>query len=209
MFSLKRFFGKDERFYDLLETSAAEAHHSAHTLVDILQSGPDAAKVAELAEHKRADKKIRDELIEALCRTFITPLEREDIEALSNALYKIPKTVDKFAKHWVVASKVLPADYFLAQSRILDRCTEIVEEMVKGLRRTPKVERMRELNKELQQLEGEADKARIALMVDLYNGNTDPIRVLQMRELAELLERPIDRCRDTGNVVFTITLKYT
>ena len=47
---------------------------------------------------RRKEKLLAQDLTEYLCKTFVTPLEREDIEALSNALYKIPKTVEKFAE---------------------------------------------------------------------------------------------------------------
>src|SRR5689334_17376190 len=96
---LKRFFGRDDKFYDLLEASADEAKNSAHLLRELLPKLPvnqfAQEAIQTLAESRRKHKKISQEITQQLCKTFITPLEREDIEALSSSLSKIPKTVEK------------------------------------------------------------------------------------------------------------------
>src|ERR1700722_2765360 len=92
----KKILGRDEKFFDLLEASASEAHVSAERLKDFLtrtQSVLSVDSLHELTLSRRKDKEITKEITRELFRTFVTPLEREDIEALSNSLYKIPKTV--------------------------------------------------------------------------------------------------------------------
>jgi uncharacterized protein Yka (UPF0111/DUF47 family) len=91
MFSLQKLFGKDDKFFTLMEGSAEEARASIHSLVKLLQTPAPKRSLAEFIEIRRKDKRITKELTEHLCKTFVTPLEREDIEALSEALYKIPK----------------------------------------------------------------------------------------------------------------------
>ena len=61
----------------------------------------------ELILARRKDKKITEKINEELCRTFVTELEREDIEALSIALYKIPKTVEKIAERFIICATKL------------------------------------------------------------------------------------------------------
>src|SRR6266478_1574929 len=98
MFSLRKFFGHDEKFFDLLEASAEQADSSVHHLVALLgklEHHDSPASLDEFVHSRRKDKEITQELTEQLCKTFITPLEREDIQALAAALYKIPKTVEK------------------------------------------------------------------------------------------------------------------
>src|SRR5438477_2284477 len=98
MISLKRLLGQDDKFYDLLESSADEAKNSAALLVKVLPSiTAERAEesVADLAQTRRRHKRITMEITKQLCRNFVTPLEREDIEALSSALYKIPKNIEK------------------------------------------------------------------------------------------------------------------
>jgi uncharacterized protein Yka (UPF0111/DUF47 family) len=71
------------------------------------------------------------------------------------------------------------------------------------------LEKMKEHNAKLQQVEGDADKLVLALLKDLYQGNHDPVRVIMLRDLYDLLEKVVDRCRDAGNVLSHIVLKYT
>jgi uncharacterized protein Yka (UPF0111/DUF47 family) len=68
---------------------------------------------------------------------------------------------------------------------------------------------MKEMNARLQHIEGEADKLIMELLKDLYSGQHDPLRVIMLRDLYDLLEKVVDRCRDAGNVLSHIVLKYT
>jgi uncharacterized protein Yka (UPF0111/DUF47 family) len=79
--------------------------------------------------------------------------------------------------------------------------------MVKSLRRGVNLDETKELNGRLQQVEGEADAAIMALYKDLFSGKYDPIKVIVLKDLYELLEKVIDRCRDAGNVISHIVLK--
>ena len=101
MLSLKKLFGKDEKFYDLLEASAEQALTSTQLLASYLQrsqSFTSANDLDEFIQSRRKDKRITQQITEELCKTFVTPLEREDIEALSLALYRIPKIVEKLVE---------------------------------------------------------------------------------------------------------------
>src|SRR5690349_4165082 len=99
MSALQRIFGRDTKFYDLLEAGAAAAAQSASILVGLLPklSGNSACVdvLTELALARRKHKRISQDTTEELCKNFVTPLEREDIEELSTALFKISKTVEK------------------------------------------------------------------------------------------------------------------
>jgi uncharacterized protein Yka (UPF0111/DUF47 family) len=209
MFSLQRLIGRGEIFFDLLEASADEARQSARALFDLLKS-PDKQRVLdEFIIRRRQEKKIKEEITERLCTTFVTPLEREDIESLSNSLYKIPKTIEKFSERLMASRPHLQKTDFMRQAELLDQTTDVLCQMVKHLRSHPKVDIIKERNDRLQFYEGEADKLVLELLRDLYNGNYDPIQVIVLRDLYELLEKVIDRCRDAGNVVFQIVLKYS
>ena len=102
MISLQKLFGKNDIFYDLLEASAEEALHSVQALGKLIAQPAAAQSLDELILTRRKDKKITEQINEELCRTFVTELEREDIEALSNVLYKIPKTVEKIAERVII-----------------------------------------------------------------------------------------------------------
>jgi uncharacterized protein Yka (UPF0111/DUF47 family) len=137
----------------------------------------------------------------------VTALEREDIEALSIALYKIPKTIEKFGERSLLAPEQVRGVNFSHQIGLLEKATNTVLEMVKSLRRGANLDEIKQFNDKLQQAEGEADSAIMALYKDLFNGNHDPLKVIVLKDLYELLEKVVDRCRDAGNVISHIVLK--
>ncbi|MFM7803783.1 MAG: DUF47 domain-containing protein, partial [Verrucomicrobiota bacterium] len=71
----------------------------------------------------------------------------------------------------------------------------------------PDLPRMKERNDKLQYLEGEADKHMVELIRALYQADHDPVTVVALKDLYDLLEKVIDRCRDAGNVIVQIVLK--
>jgi uncharacterized protein Yka (UPF0111/DUF47 family) len=207
MFSLQRLLGKEDLFFDLLEASAQEAHNSVQTLVKLSNDLDKPHALAEFAAARRKDKQITKKISEAVYTTFVTALEREDIEALSNALYKIPKTIEKFGERSLLAPQQVAGVNFSQQITLLEKATNTVLEMVKSLRRGVNLEEIKELNDKLQQVEGEADSAIMDLYKDLFSGRHDPIKVIVLKDLYELLEKVVDRCRDAGNVISHIVLK--
>jgi uncharacterized protein Yka (UPF0111/DUF47 family) len=212
MISIGRFLGHDEKFYDLLEASAKQADTSVHHLVDLLariDNKDSFGDLAAFAQSRREDKRITQELTEQLSKTFVTPLEREDIQALASALYKIPKTVEKIGERMLICPQDLPKLSFAKQVQLLDQAAEAVLAMVKQLRKGMDIRTAREMNAKLQTIEGDADELELQLLRDLYQGNYDAKHIIFLRDLYELLERVIDRCRDAGNIVLQTVLKYS
>ena len=205
--TLRKFLGQDEKFYDLLEGSAAEAQNSVLLLVQMLKRAPEEPVLDEFIQARRKEKRIKEQLTEELCRTFVTPLDREDIEALANALYKIPKVAEKFGEKYVLCRAHLQAVSFARQAELLEQSVGTVVQMVGHLRAHTHLEKVKEENDRLHLLEGQADKLMLELVRDLYSGKHDALKVVILLDLYETLERIVDRCRDAGNVVFEIVLK--
>ncbi len=161
----------------------------------------------DFIQARRKEKQIREQIREGLYKTFVTALEREDIENLSHALYRIPKTVEKFGERLLLTPRHAEGADFSKQVNLLAQATDTVLAMVQSLRRGANVEQIMALNDKMQYLEGEADKAVMELVRDLFNSQTDPLKVIVLKDLYELLEKVIDRCRDVGNVISQIVLK--
>jgi uncharacterized protein Yka (UPF0111/DUF47 family) len=212
MISIRKFLGHDEKFYDLLEASAQQADTSVHHLVDLLvqleRGGDSPQDMAAFAQSRREDKRITQELTEALSKTFVTPLEREDIQALASALYKIPKTVEKIGERILISPQDLHGRSFRKQVELLDQAAETVLAMVKQLRKGPDIRSTREMNARLQTIEGDADKLELELLHDLFHGDYSAKHIIFLRDLYDLLEKVVDRCRDAGNIILQVVLKY-
>lgn len=207
MISLQRFFGKEDKFFDLLDASAREASASITALVGFLKNPSEKRTLDDFIVSRRNEKRIYAEISEALCRTFVTALEREDIEALSLALYKIPKTVEKVGERLLLAPQFLSGVDLTRQVYMLEKATGIIVEMIKELRKGIDMERIQKLNDQLHVVEGEADKYILEEFRKLYANPGEPVKLIFLKDIFELIEKVIDRCRDAGNVVSHIVLK--
>lgn len=210
---LQRLLGRDYHFYDLLEASAAEALNSASLLGKMLPKlGDDRAfqeSMGALAESRRRQKRISQEITQQICKTFVTPLEREDIEALSNSLSRVPKTVDKIAGRLLICPLRDHAEAVAKLAGMLECAIGTVSSMIRELRNKVHVEKIQNEYANLQAIEGEADKLLIIVLRELFCGDAPAKEAIFLKDIFELLERAIDRCRDAGNVVFEVVLKYS
>ncbi len=206
MFSLQTMFGQGHQFYALLEDAAVAAHDSTKALHVMLkgserQPALDAFKLARQRERDASDK-----ISQALVDSFITPIEREDIEALGSALYKIPKQVEKFADRYSLALQHLEHIDFAPRAAMLEEASAVVVDMVRLLPGM-KLEPMKALGDKLRSLENEADRLMLELYRDIYSGRLDPLQMFLLKEFFEILEKAIDRCREAGVVTYDIVLK--
>jgi uncharacterized protein Yka (UPF0111/DUF47 family) len=209
MISLQKFFGKTDVFYDLLEASAVEAQNSVLALKTLISQSPESRSLDALILSRRKDKQITERIDEALCRTFVSDLEREDVEALANAIYKIPKTIEKIAERIVIAPDRVKGVDFTKHLKMMQDSTDTVVNIVQELRKNLDLERVKDLNAKLQFIEGEADNLVLEMLADLYTGKYEPVSVIYLKDLYDLMEKVYDRCRDAGNVVSHIVLKYS
>jgi uncharacterized protein len=207
MFSLQKLLGKEDKFFSLLEASAEEARASVQTLVKLSKNLASPGPAHDLAYARRKDRQITQEITEAVYTTFITAIEREDIQALADALYKIPKTVEKFTERALVAPRFVQGIDFSTQLGLLQQATDLLPKLLKSLRTGIDLPTVKDLTDKLQSIESSADKHMLVLYKDLYNGKYDAVQVLFLKDLYELLERAIDRCRTAGNVISQIVLK--
>ena len=206
MFSLQTIFGSGQQFYTLLDEAAQAGYDSTRALHAMMKAADrepalDAFKLARLRERAASDK-----ISHALVDSFITPIEREDIEALGSALYKIPKQVEKFADRYSLAVQHLEGIDFAPRAAMLEQASAVVVEMVQDLKKM-NIDRMTALNEKLRALENEADRLMLELYRDIYSGRLDNLQMFLLKEFFEILEKAIDRCREAGVVAYQIVLK--
>lgn len=206
MFSLQTIFGSGTQFYALLDDAAAAALDSAKALHAMMkepdrQPALDAFKLARLRERTAAEK-----ISQALVDSYITPIEREDIEALGSALHKIPKQIEKFADRYALAVQHLGHIDFAPRAAMLEQAAGVVVEMVDQLEHM-NLDRMTALNEKLRSIENEADRLMLELYREIYSGKLDSLQMFLLKEFFEILEKAIDRCREAGVVAYQIVLK--
>jgi uncharacterized protein Yka (UPF0111/DUF47 family) len=207
MFSLQEFLGKDPRFYTFLEDAAREANNCAKALKAIVATKPLKSDLHLVRQARANSKRITEELSELAVKTFVTVLDREDLETLADAIYRIPKPLEKFAERYILFCEVFSSTRTFHQLDLIEDATQIVLLMAKSLRRGINPELVRRLNAKLQNVEARADTLEIDLLRDLYKTVTNPAELIATRDLIDLLEKAIDRCRDCGNHVLHICHK--
>ena len=209
---LTKLSGKSDMFFDLLEEGAQEAKASVDLFAQFLKQmdeGKQPAGLDDFIRARRKEKRIRHLLTEALSRSFITPLDREDIEALSVALYRIPKQVEKIVERLAIYPGRVPHEMFSRQAQLMSQAAEALAFMVKQLRQGTTLDSIREANDRLQFAEGEADKVMLEQLKGLYSGPCDAKELVILQKLFEMVEQAVDRCRNAGNIVVQVALKHS
>lgn len=207
MFSIQQLFSKGDRFQELLEAATQESHEAVRLAIEVMQSPRNTQSFDDLILARRKEKKISDQISNDLVRTFITGMDREDIETLARSLFRIPKSAVKLAERLIVARPHLDGIDFAKQADLMARSIDAVQGMVRQLRDMEDLEKVKTFNDRLQLVEVEADKYMVELLSGLYDGKYEPLRAMALRDVFELMEKVVDRCHDTGNVVMHIVLK--
>lgn len=209
MVSLQRLLGKEDKFFELLEASAQQVCHSVLALKKFTQDPAHAQTLDEFVASRKQDKAITYEISDLLCTTFVSAMEREDVDDLAQLLYRIPKAVEKVAERILLAPQLCQSVDLSRQVDMLERATHTLLDMVRQLRQGTTVEKMRRKNSQLQEIEGDADKLVVEHLRELFSGRIEPTKVIFLKDLFELLEKVTDRCRDAGNILTRIVLKNT
>jgi uncharacterized protein Yka (UPF0111/DUF47 family) len=207
MISLQRMLGRPGEFFGLLEKSAALGAESVGALKSMLgEHGSQQFPVA-IATARRRDKEVIGKLEEMLSRVFVTPIEREDLEAIATQLYRLPKTVEKFAeRYWIVRDRIQEYDFSVI-AHMLESGAGIVVEMVHSLRRRGNLAEMKALDARLSQIESDAGKVILDALRRIYQPGGDPLREIIAQDLYQILSDCIDVCRSIGRTLALVILK--
>ena len=207
MFSIQQLFSKGDRFQELLEAAAQESRESVRLVIELIKAPRNTQNLDDLILSRRKEKKISEQISTDLVKTFITGLEREDIETLARALYRIPKAAEKLAERLMLAGPHLGTVEFSKQAEMMAKATDAILGLIKQLRDMKDLEKFKTYNDRLQLVELESDKYMNEMLRDLYGGKYEPLRAMAVRDVCELMEKVVDRCHDAGNVVMHIVLK--
>ena len=207
MFSLQRLLGRDDEFCALLEASAREGVTAVSSLRLVLNNSDQVPSLDAFAMARRKDKEITADIAELLTRALVTSFEREDIERVAEALYKIPKTVEKFAERYLLTLDQVREFDFTRQLVLMEEATKSVLEMVQAFRGGAGVSELKRLDGRIQRLENDADDVIIELVERLYQPGCPTITGIILKDLIEINEKVVDRCRDAASVLARVAVK--
>ncbi|MCC7136858.1 MAG: DUF47 domain-containing protein [Planctomycetes bacterium] len=195
-------------FFDLFGRQADVAHRGAKELLALLEEFdhlPERAKRMKDIEHE--GDTVTHEVIEKLNRTFITPIDREDIHELACRLDDIADLMDTAVNRIVLYKVTAPIEPAKALARCLVHATAVILEMLPAMRNMKNADRVRTLCRDVHTQENEGDRIEQAALAALFEGGHDPLYVLKWKNIIEELESATDRCEDVANVIEGIVLK--
>ena len=202
MFSL---FPKEEDFFSLFKQQAALVRKGCDLLHEMMEKFDDLdarARALKKVEHE-ADL-VTHELFERLNRTFITPLEREDIHDLASGLDDVLDAAEAIGSRIVMFGIERPTPQALQMTAILARCGAQIEQAVGGLK---DLKHLMSFTIEINRLENEADTISRQVVADLFSGRHEVLDVLRWKEIIGRLEDAADKCEDVANTIESIVLK--
>ncbi len=201
-----RLIPKEERFYDDFVALAEEIRHGATILEEMLAPArPLWDKAEEIKEVEHKCDFLTHEIIQRLHRTFVTPLDREDIFALARSLDDVMDAIDATATIVRLYGIVQVRQGARELAQIIKACAEQVVLATKALERKRGVA---EPAVEINRLENEADRAHQAAVQRLFEEESDPIQVMKWKEIFDFLEEATDRCEDVANVLEGVVVKH-
>lgn len=207
MFSLQRALGKDDAFLELLHRSASEACASVESLKLVLNQKDVLPTLDTLAASRRKEKQLTADISEMLVKSFVIAMDREDIEGLAGVLYRIPKTVEKFAERYIIAAQHVRDVDFSRQLDLMSRACSTTVQMVQALKDMVGLAEIKQLNANMQKIESDADDLVLELTAQFYKPGYPSLKAVIVKDLIELNEKVVDRCRDAGNLITRVALK--
>ncbi len=203
-----RFLPRDEKFYDCFENSAKKALQGALRLEDLVRNFTDVhLKTKEIKDIEHEGDRITHGTIEMLNRTFVTPLDREDIHDLITSLDDVLDYVEACAERLHLFKIQQTTEEAVLLAGVLVKAVKELEQAVFKLRRLKGADSIMKNCVEISRLENEGDHLNRAAVAKLFEPGNDPLEVIKWKEIYETLENAIDRCEDVANVLEGIALK--
>ncbi len=200
-----RLIPREEKFYADFLAVADQLKLGARLLEEMLASDPPAwDKAEEIKEVEHRCDFLSHDIYHRLHRTFVTPLDREDIHALARSLDDVMDEIDATAGY-VRLYRIPVIRYGARQlARIITDCTKAIRFAMEGLESRKGVS---EPIVEINRLETEADRIHLEAVSKLFDEEKDAVLVFKWKEILDRLEDATDRCEDVADVIESVVIK--
>jgi uncharacterized protein len=211
MMVLARFLPRDERFFDYFNQIATNAAETAALLLDLVENYTDVKeKVKRLSKLEQRGDEITHQIFNALDRTFVTPLDREDIRNLASTIDDFVDAIEDVAYRMWIYRIEQPSEPARVLARLINEQARNLAEAVPMMERPKNSEKLKRLIVTINEQENEADDVFFGALATLYDGATDIpslVKAIRWGELYQELEEATDRGEDVANTLEGIMLK--
>lgn len=204
-----RLFPKEEDFFKYFEELAAKIEEGGQFFLEMTRTRDySAAKVARLKELEHEADMITHNTYEKMHKTFLTPIDREDIYALVNKMDSIMDVIEATAIRIHMYNVKKADDEIIKQAEVLFQAIQIIKSIIHGLRDMKNPKMILDGCVEINTLENAGDVILRTTITNLFVKETDAIELIKWKEIFERIEEAIDVCEDVSNIVEGIVLKH-
>ncbi len=206
---LGRLLPRQSNFFDFFERHAAIGVAGARELHKVCQNGADVQEVARrIKDLEHEADEITHTCMEALHKTFITPIDRDAIHSIASALDDIVDLIDGAVRQFVLFEISSFPRSAQDATTVMVEATEAVERAVRGLRDMKNASAMLKECVRINELENEADSLKATAVAHLFKEEKDAITVLKWQQIYQALENVTDACEDVANVIEGVVLEH-
>jgi hypothetical protein len=200
---------REEKFFDLFEELSNKIEEGSDLFLDIVEyyEYPD-LKIGKLKELEREADVIAHRTYDKLHKTYLTPIDREDIYNLANKMDSILDMVEASATRMSLYKVKILVREIIDQARILNKAIKKIKFIVHAMRNMKNAKMILDNCVEIHTLENEGDIVMRMTLSRLFECEKDPIELIKWKEIFERIEEAIDICEDVSNIVEGIVLKY-
>jgi uncharacterized protein len=201
---------RDMGFYDLFEQDVSNLVAASELLVDLFENYENVEeKAGRLKDLEHEGDVITHEIIQRVHRTFVTPIDREDITLLAHSIDDIMDFIEAAGRTMQLYRIAQPTERARQLARIVARIAHRLQEAMPRLRRGDQYTWILKQCVQINSLENEADDVKNAALAELFDAcYTDTCDVIKWREIYDHLENATDRGEDVANVLEGIVLKH-
>jgi uncharacterized protein len=204
-----RLFPKEENFFNFFEELADKIEEGGKFFLEMTKNRDySAAKVSRLKEIEHEADGITHKTYERMHKTFLTPIDREDIYALVNKMDSIMDVIEATAIRIHMYNVKKPDDEIIKQAEILFQAITKIKEIIHGLRDMKNSKMILDGCVEINTLENAGDVVLRSIITELFIKEKDAIELIKWKEIFERIEEAIDVCEDVSNTVEGIVLKH-
>lgn len=206
---LSRFLPRETSFFDFFEQHAAMTIEGSKEFLSLVTTGANiAAKCRRISDIEHETDTITHRCVEALHKTFITPIDRDSIHRLITRMDDVMDFVEAAAERIELYELVVMTNDVRDLADVLHRTTKQVEVAVRELRSLKDPQGTLKLCIDINRLENEADAILRRSVARLFKEEKDPILVIKWKEVYENLESATDRCEDVANIIEGVILEH-
>jgi hypothetical protein len=192
-------------FFDLFTQASANARDIARMLVELLEDWPESrARLADIREAEHEGDRLTHEVINLLNRTFVTPLDRDDMYRLASAIDDVCDHIDEAADNIDLYEVRRVPTRAREQADVLYRAASRLHEAVELLESHG--DSQRQLHA-LRELEDEGDRLSREAIADLFRTEQDPLTIIRWKDIHEQIEEACDACENAADVLEAILVK--